>query len=180
MSNQRFIGDAISDETEIADTLRVAMRGTAASVCAVTVRLADDSWRGATVNSMTSVSLNPPSILVSLNSTSQVHAAVLECRRFAVNIFASDHAEMAATFADPLRHSERFATGLWEAKLHGVPVLADAAATIVCSVAATLPFGTHTIIVGAVDELSHDPSREPLVYHNGRYGRWARFHPDGA
>jgi len=173
MSNQRIIGDGLSEETEIAGALRLAMRGTAATVSALTVRLPDDSWRGATVNSMTSVSLSPPSILVSLNSASQVHAAVLESRRFAVNVFASHHAEMAATFADPLRHHERFAVGQWESEQYGVPVLADAVAVIVCSVAGTLPFGTHTIAVGTVQELSHNPSHEPLVYHNGQYGRWA-------
>ena len=178
MSNQRVGGGTSSDEAEIAGALRLAMRGTAASVGALTVRLPDGSWRGATVNSMISVSLNPPSILVSLNSASQVHAAVLECRRFAVNIFASNHSEMAAIFADPLRHRERFAEGQWESEQYGLPVLADAVAVVVCTVAATLPFGTHTIAVGTVEQVSHSPGREPLVYHNGHYGRWEQLRPD--
>ena len=89
-----------------------------------------------------------------------------------------NHADMAATFADPLRHRERFAEGQWESEQYGLPVLSDAVAIIVCSVAATLPFGTHTIAVGTVEELSHNPGREPLVYHNGQYGRWEHLHPD--
>lgn len=168
------IADTSPNQPDLAEALRLAMRGTAASVAAITVAMADRSWRGATINSMTSVSLNPPSILVSLESASQVHGAVLDRRRFGVNLFSRDHAEMAAVFADPQRHDERFASGTWSDKPHHVPVLAEAVATIICELKATLPFGTHSIIVGQVESILTGTGSEPLVYHNGRYGGWAR------
>jgi flavin reductase (DIM6/NTAB) family NADH-FMN oxidoreductase RutF len=158
---------------ERAEALRLTMRATAATVCAVTTLAADGTWRGATVNSMTSVSLSPPSLLVSLNGASRIHAAILASRRFVVTVFASTHREIAAAFADPKRHDERFATGAWQLAENGMPILTDAVANILCSSAATLPFGTHTIIVGIVDDIVMGTGAEPLVYHDGRYGRWS-------
>lgn len=159
--------------TDLADRLRRAMRATGASVSAVTTTMADGSWRGATINSMISVTLSPPSILVSLNSASRIHAAVLEHRVFAVNVFAAQHAEIAAVFADPTRHDERFAEGDWQADEAGLPILADAAASFACTIAATLPFGTHTIIIGEVDRVQRRGDARPLVYHDGHYGAWS-------
>lgn len=173
MTERQRIGGVVTAKADLAEALRLTMRGTAASVGAITVTMPDGTWRGATINSMTSVSLSPPSILVSLDSAAQVHAAVLESRRFAVNLFAHHQAEMAAIFSDPTRHEERFATGPWEDRTHGVPVLGDALATLVCSVAATLPYATHTITVGQVEAIiGGGADRKPLVYHDGRYGRW--------
>lgn len=151
---------------------RLAMRQTAATVCAVSTIGADGEWRGATVSSMTSVSLSPPALLVSLATTSRIHAAVLSARRFVVTIFAEHHREIAACFANPRRHPERFAEGPWVIGEAGLPVLPDAVANIVCKAAGSLPFATHTIIVGEVESITRDASREPLVYHDGRYGSW--------
>jgi flavin reductase (DIM6/NTAB) family NADH-FMN oxidoreductase RutF len=148
------------------------MRATAATVCAITTMAADGTWRGATVNSMTSVSLSPPSLLVSLNSASRIHAAVLTARRFVVTVFADTHWEIAAAFADPNRHDERFVRGAWQAAGNGMPILTDAVANILCSSASTLPFGTHTVVVGIVDDIIMGTGAEPLVYHDGRYGQW--------
>lgn len=161
-----------ADEAELGHELRLAMRGTGASVSAITTRTPDGAWRGATINSMTSVTLNPPALLVSLNSASRIHAAVLEAGRFAVSIFAVQHADMAAAFADPMRHEERFATGAWTEDRAGLPILADAVAGMACSIDATLPYGTHTIVVGKVTSVRRDRAAEPLIYHDGRYGRW--------
>ena len=160
-------------QAELGHALRMAMRGTGTSVSAVTTAKPDGSWRGATVNSLVSVSLSPPAILVSLNSASRIHATVLEVRRFAVNIFALQHAEIAAAFADPMRHDERFTTGPWQAGETGMPVLTDAVASLECVVDATLPYATHTIIVGKVIDVHRDPTAAPLIYHDGRYGDWS-------
>ena len=176
MTKRQSIADAVTAKSELGDALRMAMRGTAASVGALTVTMADGSWRGATINSMTSVSLSPPSILVSLDSSAQVHAAVLKRRRFAVNVFADNHAEMAAIFADPLRHGERFASGPWREQ-HGAPILGDAITSIVCTVAGTLPFGTHTIVVGLVEAIASGTGKAPLVYHDRHYGSWSGLAP---
>ena len=153
--------------------LRMAMRGTGTSVSAVTTAKADGSWRGATVNSLVSVSLSPPAILISLNSSSRIHATVLEVRRFAVSVFALQHAAIAAAFADPMRHEERFTSGPWQAGATGMPILTDAVASLECEVDATLPYATHTIIVGKVAAVRRDPAAAPLIYHDGHYGDWS-------
>ncbi len=165
------LGFAALAPDERSEALRLTMRATAATVCAVSTRGGDGKWRGATVNSMTSVSLSPPSLLVSLNSASRIHAAVLTARRFVVTIFADIHRDIAAAFADPRRHDERFAAGAWQAAENGMPILTDAVANILCSSASSLPFGTHTVVIGIVDDIIMGTGAEPLVYHDGRYGQ---------
>ena len=171
MSRER-LGTDSGHRPATAEVLRFAMRGTASSVCAVTTVLSDGSWRGATVNTLISVSLNPPSVLVSLDSASRMHAAVLSTRRFGVTVFAMRHRAIAASFADPTKHDERFAVGNWLAGDDGLPALADAVANLSCKTADTFVFGDHTVFVGGVERVSSDQAQEPLVYHDGRYGRW--------
>lgn len=161
---------------EATEMFRLAMRRTGSSVCAVTTIAADGSRRGATVNSMTSVSMRPPSLLVSLESTARIHAAVLSRGRFALTVFAPHHHDIAAAFADPMRHDERFKVGPWRLD-DGLPVLDDAVANLLCRVEATLPFATHTIVVGVVEKVSLGTGDRPLLYHDGRYGGWRP--PDG-
>lgn len=156
----------------LSEDFRLAMRQTAATVCAVSVATSDGEWRGSTVNSMISVSLSPPSLLVSLNGASRIHAAVLSSRRFVVTIFAEEQAEIAACFASPELQAERFGHGSWRAGPEGLPFLEGAVANITCSAAELLPFSTHTIIVGAVESVTRGGGIRPLVYHDGRYGGW--------
>ena len=170
--SKEYLGTDSGRTPAIAEVMRLAMRGTASSVCAVTTALPDGSWRGATVITLISVSLNPPSVLVSLDSASRIHAAVLSTRRFGVTVFALQHRAIAASFADPTKHDERFAIGNWLAGDDGLPVLADAVANLSCKTADTLLFGDHTVFVGGVERVSSDQTQEPLVYHDGRYGHW--------
>lgn len=155
----------------LAELLRLTMRGVASTVSIVTALGADGARQGATVTSMTSVSLSPPSLLVVLNGAARTHAAILATRAFAVAVLGEKDRDLAALFADPTRHAERFASSSWLAGDHGVPVLEGAVATFICAAAECRPFGTHTVFIGTVERVIAGPAQSPLLYHNRRYRR---------
>ncbi len=155
----------------LSDEVRLAFRQVAGTVSIVTALAADGSRQGATVTSLASVSLKPPSLLVVLNGAARTHAAILATRFFAVNILGDSQGGIAALFADPTRHLQRFASAAWQASDHGVPVLDGALATFVCTVADSRPFGTHTVFIGTVDRALRGAVEAPLLYHDGGYHR---------
>jgi flavin reductase (DIM6/NTAB) family NADH-FMN oxidoreductase RutF len=122
---------------------------------------------GLTTNAFTSLSLDPPLILVCFDNASRTLPVVRETGRFAVNVLRSGQEELATVFA-----SKRVQAAKFDAACHseqcGVPVLDDALAWLVCDLEELLPRGDHTIGVGAVTELAAFEG-EPLVFHRGAY-----------
>lgn len=141
----------------------------ATGVTVVTVRDGDGA-RGMTANSFTSVSLDPPLVLVSVDHRARTHALLGEARRFAVSVLNADHRELSDRYAG--RHGELH--GKFDDVPHrltedGLPLIEGAAATLVCRLAVAHPAGDHTIFVGEVEEMDTNPSVRPLVFFRGRY-----------
>jgi 4-nitrophenol 2-monooxygenase / 4-nitrocatechol 4-monooxygenase, reductase component len=128
----------------------------------------DDTDHGATASAVSSVSLDPPSLLVCLNRATATETAVRESGTFVVNILREDQGELAMRFAG--RHGEKFA-GLDVGRGdHGDPVLSDALARVECRVRDAVTGGTHTVFFGEV--LRAEASEgDPLAYFRGRFGR---------
>ncbi len=125
---------------------------------------------GLTTNAFSSLSLEPPLVLVCFDHGSRTLEVVRESRRFAVCILRAGQEELAAVFAGKAPHPEKFAA-VTHTVDHGVPVLDDALAWIVCDLEALHDGGDHVIGVGAVTALDHDPGGEPLVFFGGAYRR---------
>jgi len=125
---------------------------------------------GMTVNSLTSVSLDPCLLLVCLKRGSITGAAIRARRSFAVNLLAADQADLALRFARPVE--DRFA-GLGVALTdQGVPLIDGAAAHIVCDLHSITEIGDHDVIFGQVTRSVHDNAAEPLVFRGGGFGRY--------
>jgi flavin reductase (DIM6/NTAB) family NADH-FMN oxidoreductase RutF len=122
---------------------------------------------GLTTNAFTSLSLEPSLILVCFDNGSRTLPVVREAGRFAVNILRAGQEDLAATFASKRLQDEKFAE-VTHREAHGVPVLDDALAWLVCDLQETLPRGDHTIGIGAVDAL-HVDEGEPLLFWRGKY-----------
>lgn len=122
---------------------------------------------GCTANSFSSVSLDPPLILWSINRTSASAAAYLSAQQFAVNILSADQIEMSSRFASS--GQDKFAGVDWHQGLGGVPILSGVSAVFECSLFATHEGGDHTIIIGAVERFTRH-ERPGLVFAYGRYG----------
>ncbi|MQS15561.1 flavin reductase [Streptomyces kaniharaensis] len=126
-----------------------------------------------TVNSLTSVSLEPPLLLVCLKKGARTAAAVSAAGAFTVSVLSAGQAGTAARLAASGRPSgERALEGIphrpgW----HGIPVLSGSLSHFGCRVERELPGGDHTIFLGRVHELGTAPDDEPLLYYRGQFAR---------
>ena len=154
------------------DDFRLAMRGVAATVNIVTL-LADGQPMGMTATAMSSVSMEPPSLLVCINSCLTMHAPMEGVTHFCVNVLNGAHEELARMFADPASKAARFKTG-WLIDGRRPPRLADAQAAMLCRRIDHHRFGTHSIFIGQVEEVIVRPDARPLIYCDGAYGTAAR------
>jgi 3-hydroxy-9,10-secoandrosta-1,3,5(10)-triene-9,17-dione monooxygenase reductase component len=126
---------------------------------------------GATINSLTSVSLTPCMLLFCTNEGSATGAAIRKRGLFSVNILSEDQSEMPARFTVKLKN--RFDDLAVALSADGLPLLQGAAAQLCCRVAAVHRAGDHDIILGEV--LSGDETAcSPLVFHKGAYGGFQR------
>jgi flavin reductase len=141
------------------------MRRAASSVAVITTAF-EGRIHGMTATAMTSVSVEPPTLLVVVNRTTRTHPIIARSRRFAVNVLASGQESVAARFAAGVENQfEGIAHELHAAE---VPIIAGAAATFACVAVEAIDVATHTIFIGEVEEARHS-ERPPLLYHDGRY-----------
>lgn len=123
---------------------------------------------GTTVSAVSSLSMEPPMMLVCLNRSSNTHDAVKAAGGFAINILASDQGALAYTFAK--KGDDKFKDVVTE-DVVGLPTLKGALATLVCRTVEETTGGTHTVFLGEV--LNADSSdAEPLAYYRGKFGRF--------
>lgn len=136
-------------------------------VTVVTARDGDGTCVGLTVNAFTSVSLDPPLVLICIGHASDTHDRLLSAGSFAVNVLSSSQAEVARRFAsDPA--AGRFDQVGWRAGPRGAPILEGVSAWLACVVEAVHPAGDHSIVVGRVDA-AEVGAREALVFHRGAF-----------
>ena len=122
---------------------------------------------GLTTNAFSSVSLDPPLVLVCFDNASRTLPAVRECGRYAVNVLRAGQEDLAAVFASKAVAAEKFAA-VTHTIAHGVPVLDDALAWLACEVVELVDAGDHTIGIGRVNALEVFEG-EPLLFFRGGY-----------
>ncbi|MFC0283460.1 flavin reductase family protein [Camelimonas abortus] len=156
-----------------AGALRRAMRRVASSVAVVTTRR-DGVDHGMTVTAHSSVSLDPPLVLVVINAGSSLHEPLLRGDGFCLNILDSSQQDVAEAFARPGAGASRFAVGRWRMpETPGAVALAleGAQAWTQCTVENVTRAGTHSIVTGRVLAAWAAPSGEPLIYLDGAFTR---------
>ena len=126
----------------------------------------DGEPHGATVNAFTSVSLDPPLVLVSVDHRTRMHGLLPDTRRYGVSVLGCEQERVAWHFAGrPLRDAgELFC---W---VDDVPFVQGAIAQVGCSLHAAHEAGDHTLYLGRVEHLHSEPG-EPLLFHAGRFSR---------
>ena len=151
------------------DSFIAAMRQAATGVTVVTTDGAAGRL-GVTVSAMTSVSAEPPLLLVCVHRRSPVCEAILDNGAFCVNILREDQRDISDVFAGrlPTESGSRFDRGAWVPLATGAPALSDAAAVFDCRVEAGHDHGTHRVFVGRVVECRSGEGR-PLVYCDRGY-----------
>ena len=129
---------------------------------------ADGQPIGLIVNSLTSVSLEPPLVSFSPARSSLTWSRMRRTGRFGVNVLGRQH-EPFAIRATPAG-AERFAGLHWEPGPSGVPLLTDALTNLECEIVAEPPAGDHWIVLGRVDNLRTSPIKDPLLFFAGAFG----------
>lgn len=153
------------------EELRILMRNWTTGVTLVTARDGRGP-HGMTVSSFTSVSLEPPRVLVSLERSTRTHGIVEAGRAFGVSILEESTSDLAERFAGRIGDGEdRFAGVEYDLTPNGVPIPRQCLAYFECRVVEAFPAATHTLFVG--DVLSGRRMREarPLVYFQREYHR---------
>ena len=135
---------------------------------AVVTAAGPDGPAGLTTNAFSSLSLEPPLVIVCFDHGSRTLPVVRESGRFAVNVLRAGPEDLARLFAGKAPHPEKF-EAVTHTVDHGVPVLDDALAWLVCDLEALHPGGDHAIGVGAVTALGQDPEGDPLVFFAGAF-----------
>jgi flavin reductase len=150
---------------------RRAMGSFPTGVTVVTVASDDGSMHGITVNSFSSVSLDPTLVLVCLNQTSPGVGLIQRAGAFAVNVLSAGQQDISRWFANRYRPagSTMFDGVPSEPGVTGCPVLADATASFDCRLRQSHRAGDHLIVLGEVVALAHRPQLEPLIFHAGSY-----------
>lgn len=147
--------------------LKAAMRHYASGVTVVTTG-EGETRRGVTATAFTSVTMEPPTVLVCINRNGATNPALRSAERFCVNILAEGQDEACATFSGqrPLRGADQFAPFDWQ-NCAGLPLALDGAlASIGCTVTGMIEQGTHTVFLGRVDEVLLTPSARPLIHYD--------------
>ncbi|WP_029005316.1 flavin reductase family protein [Azorhizobium doebereinerae] len=151
-----------------------AMRNMASSV-AVIATDGPAGRAGLTVSSLSSLSMEPPSVVLCVHANSTALPALLANGVFTANVLAHDQSGVADAFAGqvPAFKADKFACAEWEALATGAPALRGALITFDCKLAATFAFGTHHIVAGEVLALAPagTGAAEPLIYANRAYRR---------
>jgi flavin reductase (DIM6/NTAB) family NADH-FMN oxidoreductase RutF len=132
---------------------------------------------GTTVSAFTSVSLDPPLVLVSIGRDRQIHAILARTRRFAVNILGEESQALSDCFSGAPSTLPRtaFCGAPHRPGVTGMPILEDAIAYMECETDRTIDGGDHTLYVGRVVQAGVAREQDlPLLYFRGRYLRIER------
>ena len=151
---------------------RLALGQFATGVTVVTVERASGRVHGMTANSFTSVSLDPPLILVCVDQRAQLLSLLKDRKRFGVSILKDDQGAISEYFAQTEESAEleqRLGIRYRWTETH-IPLLEDALVHIACNVVASHVAGDHTIFIGEV-ESAEIYDGEPLLYLRGDYRR---------
>jgi flavin reductase (DIM6/NTAB) family NADH-FMN oxidoreductase RutF len=148
------------------DEFRTALSKFASGVTVVTLKDKNGKLHGITVSAFSSVSLDPPLILVCIDNDTGSHYAFNQSKRFVVNILSAGQSEHSNQFASQI--PDKFVNIHHHEGLAGVPVLKDALVSLECRLTQEFVAGDHTIFVGEIEK-AHINEGEPLVYYHGAY-----------
>ncbi|HMX16282.1 MAG TPA: flavin reductase family protein [Rhodocyclaceae bacterium] len=146
--------------------LRDAFGQFATGVAVVTARNGQGGFVGMTVNSFSSVSLDPPLVLWSLGLESPSRVFFESASYYAINVLAAEQQELSQRFATP--HVDKFNGISWAEGLGGAPLLPGCAAWFECRSTHHYAGGDHVILVAEVERFRAEP-KPPLIFHGGRY-----------
>jgi flavin reductase (DIM6/NTAB) family NADH-FMN oxidoreductase RutF/pimeloyl-ACP methyl ester carboxylesterase len=160
-----FLSDS-ADKPIDAKSFRRALGAFATGVTVVATLQPDGAPRGFTANSFTSVSLDPPLVLVCIAKTSSGYGLFAESARFSISVLAENQRETSGLFAS--KAADKFERTAWRRSAAGNPIIDGAAAWFDCRTHSVIDAGDHAILIGRVLDFA-DSTANPLGYCRGAY-----------
>jgi flavin reductase (DIM6/NTAB) family NADH-FMN oxidoreductase RutF len=147
---------------------RAAMRRLAASV-SIVVAKGDNGPVGMAATSITSLTVDPPAVLVCVNRSTSLHALLEPTAPLSINLLSRHQQDISAAFGGGVPHEDRFKLGHWREGHNGLPMLDGAQANLLCVIDTMLAYGTHSIVIARVLEAQVSETVAPLIYQDGAY-----------
>lgn len=152
---------------------KTALKHWASGVTIVTTQSTEYGLQGMTATSFSSVSLDPPQILVCLNQEADTSKGVFAEQKFAINVLNSEQQVTSNNFAGACSQAERFANVAWSEGELGMPIFDEALVSLECRVVQKILAGTHWVVIGEIDKV-YCRTGEPLLYYNSAYQNLAK------
>jgi flavin reductase (DIM6/NTAB) family NADH-FMN oxidoreductase RutF len=151
------------------DILRAAMRAWSAGVTVVAA-MHEGHRHGMTVNSFTSISLEPAMITISLRASTRTHELVTKSRVFGLTILSAEQSKVSDLFAGQVAGVEdRFSNLQTDTLITGSPLIVGGLAWLDCRVIKTFDAGMNTLFIAEVLAAREGSDGQPLIYHNRKY-----------
>ena len=157
------------------DTMKQVNRQFITGVTVVTT-MDDEKPRGLAVNAFSSVSLDPPTVMVAVQRTSSTHDCLVRATHLAINILSTDQLDVVGVFAT--KADDKFAGLDWDPGPFGSPLIARSSAQMEVEIRERLQASTHTLFVCRVLHATVS-DRHPMVYSAGRFFDGAALTPLG-
>ena len=155
-------------DQELPAQFRAAMRRLAASV-SIVVAKGESGPVGMAATSITSLTIDPPAMLICVNRATSPHALLEPTAPLSVNLLSRHQHDVSAAFGGGLPRDARFKVGIWRDSENGLPVLDEAQASLLCVIDAMLAYGTHSIVIARVLKAHVGGTVAPLIYQDGVY-----------
>ncbi len=155
------------------EALRAAMRAWSAGVTVVTA-VYEGERRGATVNSFTSISLDPALLTISLQKSSRTHDLILKSGAFGLTMLSAGQADISDLFAGKTTTAERFDGLQTETLVSGSPLIVGGLAWLDCRVVETFDAVSSALFIAEALAAQTMPDAAPLIYHNRQYWNLTR------
>ncbi|WP_420144148.1 flavin reductase family protein [Sphingobium sp.] len=154
--------------SELITDFKSAMRRLTTTVSVVSCAL-DGVRHGMTATAVTSVCVDPPSLLVCVNRSASMHIPMTKAGVFCVNLLASGQVDVGLAFGGGSTGENRFAVGVWRNSEEGTPYLQHAQANIFCRLYRSIDYCTHSIFIAEVVKASSIATVSPLLYQDGKF-----------
>ena len=151
----------------IQDNFRLAMRRYIYSVSIMSNKDNADNPNAITVSSVTSISMDPPSLLICINKSSRIHNSIELESKFCINLLNNKQEDLSNICSDEDMYDQRFKDKNWN--LDGIPFLKNAQANIFCKVDKLTSYHTHSIVIGLVEDANYADEISTLTYVDGEY-----------
>ena len=164
-------GSELPSEPQLANSTVDALRhvlGHYPTGVAVITAQTPDGPAGMSMNSFTSLSLEPPLVLFCPADSSRTWPLLRQAGKIAINVLSAGQEAVSRAFA--ARSADRFAGLAWTVGANGAPLLLDALGWLECSVQAEYPAGDHLVVIASIDRMGvHGEIVDPLVFFKGAY-----------